>query len=43
MGPFNWCATFSAVVLLTSLLGCGAPAKHEGTGEYFYYSSSPPR
>ncbi|HEX7410353.1 MAG TPA: BON domain-containing protein [Candidatus Binatia bacterium] len=34
MRLFNRFATFSVAVLLVSLLGCAATAKHEGTGEY---------
>ena len=34
MRSFNRFATFSVAVLLVSLLGCAATAKHEGTGEY---------
>lgn len=34
MRPFIRFATFSFTVLLASLLGCAATAKHEGTGEY---------
>ncbi len=34
MRSFNRFATLSAAVLLASLLGCAATAKHEGTGEY---------
>jgi hypothetical protein len=34
MRRFDRFATFSFAVLLASLLGCAATAKHEGTGEY---------
>jgi osmotically-inducible protein OsmY len=34
MRPIHRFASFSAAVLLVSLLGCGATAKHESTGEY---------
>lgn len=34
MRSLNRFAAFSVAVLLVSVLGCAATAKHEGTGEY---------